>query len=77
MYRKIQNGLSNVYLSPSLHNLFQTKCEEYWPQDGSQSFGEVRVTLDQEKEKPDCIKRTLKAEKVSYIVSSDYFNTSV
>ena len=52
------------FFRPFSRFFLQTKCEEYWPQHDSQNFGEILVSLKLVTEHPDCIIRTMIAEKV-------------
>ena len=44
--------------------LLQVKCVQYWPNTGSQNYGEIAVSMEQEQVKADYVIRKFKVIKV-------------
>ena len=57
----------------TLYNLKQKKCARYWPDEGSQTYGGIKVTLDKKEPYSDFIIRTFAISKVQgFFISKRY-----
>ena len=48
----------------ALFVVLQVKCVQYWPDTGSQNYGEITVSMEQEQVKADYVIRKFKVIKV-------------